>query len=204
VESIGILGGTFNPPHLGHLAVATHAGEQLGLRLMLLMPARIPPHKPAGEDPGPEQRLQMCRALVHGKPGIDVSALEIERDGASYTVDTLRSMHSSHPDAELTFIVGADTASTMASWREPEAILSLARLAVASREGSERRRVLDTVIPLSDGSASVVFLDMGEVAISSSLVRARLADGEPVDGLTGPDVARYIDEHHLYRVPEPA
>jgi nicotinate-nucleotide adenylyltransferase len=92
----------------------------------------------------------------------------------------------------------------MASWREPEAILSLARLAVASREGSERRRVLDTVIPLSDGSASVVFLDMGEVAISSSLVRAQVADGEPVDDLTGPDVARYIDEHHLYRVPEPA
>ena len=78
MASIGILGGTFNPPHLGHLAVAAHAGEQLGLGLVLMMPARIPPHKPAGEEPGPEQRLQMCRALAHGKQGIGVSALEID------------------------------------------------------------------------------------------------------------------------------
>jgi nicotinate-nucleotide adenylyltransferase len=206
LRSIGILGGTFNPPHLGHLAVARHARAELGLECVLLMPAHIPPHKTAGEDPGPEDRLRMCQLSVEGADGLSACGLEIERGGPSYTVDTLEAIHASHPDAELTFIVGADTARTLASWREPVKLLELARLAVAARTGSARRQVLDTVVALGteegDGqalAAGVRFLEMPTIEISSSMVRRCVARQEPIDELVGPAVARYIAEHRLYR-----
>jgi nicotinate-nucleotide adenylyltransferase len=104
----------------------------------------------------------------------------------------LRSIHSSHPDAELTLIVGADTAGTLGSWREPAQLFELASLAVAARVGAARQPVLDTL-------AKVRFLEMPTIAVSSSLARQRVARGEPVEELVGPAVARYIEEHHLYR-----
>jgi nicotinate-nucleotide adenylyltransferase len=205
-RSVGIFGGTFNPPHLGHLAVARHARVELGLERVLLMPAHISPHKQAEEGPGAEHRLRMCRLAVAGVEGLSACALEVERGGPSYTVDTLKAIHASHPDAELTFIVGADTASTLASWREPETLLELARLGVAARSGSARRAVLETVAGLGDGagtgcppSGRVTFLEMGPVEISSSMVRERVARGQPVEELVGPEVAGYIAEHGLYR-----
>ena len=107
--SLGILGGTFNPPHLGHLAIARDALRELALDRVVLMPARMPPHKPVERDPGSAARLAMCRLLVAGAEDVSVCAHELERDGPSYTVDTLGAIHASHPDAELTVIVGADT-----------------------------------------------------------------------------------------------
>src|SRR5437660_315879 len=108
------------------LALASHALDALALRRVVLMPAHTSPYKPSAPDPGPEHRLRMCRLLVGGAPGVSVCALEIERGGTSYTVDTLTAIHASHPDAELTFIVGADTASTLPAWREPARLLRLA------------------------------------------------------------------------------
>jgi nicotinate-nucleotide adenylyltransferase len=208
LRSLGILGGTFNPPHLGHLAVAQSARDELGLGRVLMMPARIPPHKPSDADPGPEHRLQMCRLLAAGEAGLSVSELEIDRDGPSYTVDSLRAIHASHPDAQLTFIVGADTASTMPRWREPEEVLELADLAVAERAGPGRAGVLEALSPLLGGHPpidgeghpeGISFLNMPAVSISSSMARERVARGEPVEDLVGAAVARYIAEHGLYR-----
>jgi nicotinate-nucleotide adenylyltransferase len=204
LRSLGVLGGTFNPPHLGHLAVARHAREELGLERVLLVPVHTPPHKPAEEDPGPEHRLRMCELSVDGVEGIAVSPLEIERGGPSYTVDTLNAIHASHPEAQLTFIVGADTASTMAAWREPAQLLELADLAVAARTGSARREVLDTVAGLTPAGGRpatdrVRFLEMPAIAISSSCARECAARGEPIEDLVGPAVAAYIAEHGLYR-----
>jgi nicotinate-nucleotide adenylyltransferase len=204
---VGILGGTFNPPHLGHLAVARHAHEELGLGRVLMMPAHIPPHKPAEGDPGPAHRLQMCHLCVAGVDGLSVCALEIERGGPSYTVDTLQAIHSSHPDAQLTFIVGADTASTLPSWRESDRLLELADLAVAARTGAGRRAVLDAVSPLlalrrpgaSDGAPQGIrFLDMPAMEVSSSMARERVARGAPIADLVGEAVAGYIHDHDLY------
>jgi len=209
VGRIGIFGGTFNPPHLGHLAVARHARSELGLERVVLMPAGSPLHKPAAVDPGSQHRLEMCRLAVQGEDGLSACALEVERGGPSYTVDTLRAIHASHPDAELTFIVGADTAATLDSWREPAELLGLARLAVASRSGSDRDRVLDTVAGLAAPQADewerlalssrVEFLSMDTIEVSSSGVRARAAGSEPLDGIVDPGVAQYIAEHGLYR-----
>jgi nicotinate-nucleotide adenylyltransferase len=213
-RTLGILGGTFNPPHLGHLAVARHARQELGLERVLLVPAHIAPYKSDGEsgrDPGPEHRLRMCQLAVAGEQGLSACPVEIERGGLSYTVDTLRSIRASHPDAQLTFIVGADTASTIGSWREPAQLLELARLAVAARAGAARQRVLDALagIPRTGGDGEserpsaadrVSFLEMPAIEVSSSVARRQVARGEAVDQLVGPAVAGYIAEHHLYRV----
>jgi nicotinate-nucleotide adenylyltransferase len=204
-RSIGILGGTFNPPHLGHLAVARRAREELGADRVLLMPAHTSPNKATAQDPGPRHRMRMSELLVEGAEGLLACPLEIERGGVSYTVDTLNAIHASHPDAELTLIVGADTANTLAAWREPAKLLELADLAVAARTGSAREEVLDTLGRLSDPAGRdptaprVRFLQMPTIAISSSEARRRAARGEPIEDLVGPAVAGYVAEHGLYR-----
>jgi nicotinate-nucleotide adenylyltransferase len=211
-RSLGILGGTFNPPHLGHLAVARHALAELALDQVLLVPAHTAPNKSDAEagswDPGPEHRLRMCELAVAAEPMLAVCPVEIERGGLSYTVDTLRSIHASNPDAQLTLIVGADTAATISSWREPAQLLELAQLAVAARVGAARQRVLDALAAISDAGADVGivrkavrgvrFLEMPVIEASSSLARQRVAAGEAVKDLVGPAVARYIAEHDLY------
>jgi nicotinate-nucleotide adenylyltransferase len=194
--TIGILGGTFNPPHRGHLALARHAQAELGLERVLLMPAYSAPHKAEEEDPGPRRRLEMCRLAVGETNGIEACGLEIERGGPSYTVDTLRAVHASRPEAKLTFIVGADMARTLPGWREPRALVELVDLAVAEREDVGREDVLRALAPLG---ARVAFLGMPPVEVSSSQVRERVAAREPVEDLVGSAVAEYIAEHGLYR-----
>jgi nicotinate-nucleotide adenylyltransferase len=165
---------------------------------VVLMPAYTSPFKPSPPDPGPEQRLHMCGLLVGGEPGVSACSLEIDRGGISYTVDTLSAIHASHPDAELTFIVGADTARTLPAWREPARLLELANLAVAERDGTGRREVIDSLSALG-APGRVSFLAMPTVDVSSSEVRLRAARGEPIEQLVGAGVASYIEQHGLYR-----
>jgi nicotinate-nucleotide adenylyltransferase len=149
----------------------------------------------------------MCQLLGEGSRGVSASALEVERGGASYTVDTLKAVHDMHPEARLTFIMGADTACTLGSWHEPAHLLELAELAVATRSGASRREVLATVAAIADPPRSesadggVHFLEMGPIEVSSSLVRERVARGEAIEELVGPAVAEYIAAQDLYRTP---
>ena len=197
---LGILGGTFNPPHVGHLAVAQAARVQLELDPVLLMPASASPFKAGGEqDPGADHRLAMCRLACEHEPGLRACELEVRRGGASYTVDTLREIHAIRSDAELTFILGADTARTLPAWREPRALLAMARLAVAARSGAAHDDVLGAVASVDpDAAAQVRFLEMPLLDVSASLVRARAAGGQALSGLVPPAVERYILEHGLY------
>jgi len=165
----------------------------------VLVPARLPPHKTVEQDPGCAHRLAMCRLLLEGVSGLSVCALETEREGPSYTVDTLTCIQARHPHAELTLIVGADIAGTLPAWREPARLLELASLAVASRPGSDRRGVLDSLGALGQ-DARVRFLDAPAIDVSSSQARQRASAGEPIDGLVGEAVAGYIAEHGLYGV----
>jgi nicotinate-nucleotide adenylyltransferase len=201
VSRLGILGGTFNPPHAGHLAVARVALAQLALDRVLLMPANRNPFKATEPDPGPWRRLAMCRLACAGEERVEACGLEIERGGASFTVDTLRAIHASDPDAALTFILGADTATQLPSWREPQALAELAELAVAARGGAAREQVSTALAPLAAelaGALRVSFLEMPEVDVSASEVRRRVAAGEPIEQLVGSAVAAYIAEHGLY------
>jgi nicotinate-nucleotide adenylyltransferase len=162
------------------------------------MPARMPPHKPVAHEPGPSQRLQMCRLLLGCQERIATCALELERDGPSYTVDSLSEVHARHPSAELTFIVGADTAATLPAWREPLRLLELAEVAVAARSGIERRSVREALSALAPADERVRFLNAPLVDVSSSLVRERAAAQQPLEALVGARVAEYIVEHGVY------
>jgi nicotinate-nucleotide adenylyltransferase len=195
---IGILGGTFNPPHLGHLICAQEAYLQLGLDRVTLIPARIPPHKPVEDEPGAEHRLELCRLAIAGdEERFDVSDLEIGRDGPSYTVDTLEELHSSAPDRELFLIVGGDIAAGLPGWHRPERVLELATLAVAKRRGTSRKAV-DDALSMLPGGERTSFFRMPRIGISSTLLRDRVRAGEPIKYYVPDGVESYIDRHHLY------
>jgi nicotinate-nucleotide adenylyltransferase len=178
---------------------AQEAYLQLGLDRVLLMPARIPPHKPVEEEPGVEHRLELCRLAVHDDDArFEVCDLEVEREGRSYTVDTLEKLHSRAPDNELFLIVGGDIAAGLPKWREPERVLSLAALAVAQRPGTERAEIEGALGQLRGGERAK-FFDMPEIGISSTMVRERVRAGAPIRYLVPDAVAAYIDRHGLYR-----
>ncbi len=195
---IGILGGTFNPPHLGHLICAQEAYLQLGLDRVTLIPARIPPHKAIEDEPGAEHRLELCRLSIGGdEERFDVSDVEIVRDGPSYTVDTLEELHSRAPDHELFLIVGADIAAGLPAWRAPERVLSLATLAVAKRRGTSRAAVDDALHGLRGGERAR-FFRMPRIGISSTMLRDRVQAGQPIKYYVPDAVVSYVERHRLY------
>ncbi|HET6448270.1 MAG TPA: nicotinate-nucleotide adenylyltransferase [Conexibacter sp.] len=197
---LGILGGTFNPPHVGHLVCAQEAHAQLGLDRVVLMPAAEPPHKRIAADPGAEARCELCRLAVAGDERFDVSRLELDRAGRSYTVDTLKALHETSPQDDLTFIVGGDMARSLPTWREPEAVLELATLAVAERAGSEREEIRGELRALGTAAEEHVrFFDMPRIDVSSSLVRERVATGRPIRYLVPDAVATAIERNGWYR-----
>jgi nicotinate-nucleotide adenylyltransferase len=194
---VGVLGGTFNPPHLAHLVCAQEAYLQLGLEQVLIVPARVPPHKPVTDEPGIEHRLELCRLAIAEDERFTVSDLEAHREGPSYTVDTLEELHSQMPDSQLFLIVGADVAVGFTKWREPEQVLSMATLAVAERPGTARANVEATLGELPGGSAAR-FFDMPEIGISSTMLRERVRVGASTRYLMPDAVREYIDRHDLY------
>ena len=195
---IGILGGTFNPPHLGHLVCAQEAYLQLGLARVDLIPARVPPHKPVTDEPGIEHRLEMCRLAIAGdEQRFQVLDLEARRGGVSYTVDTLEELHAHEPESELFLIVGSDVALEFGSWKEPERVLALATVAVAERPGTARTGV-EQVLSRVAGGERARYLDMPAIEISSTLLRERARNGEPTRYLVPDAVRAYVDRHRLY------
>jgi nicotinate-nucleotide adenylyltransferase len=197
VARLGLLGGTFNPPHIGHLVCATQALDALELDRVLLVPVHEPPHKAAESDPGVDHRVELCRRAAAGNERLEVSLVDAEVPGPSFTVDTLSRLHDRCPGDQLTFIVGGDMAFSLPSWREPEAILELAELGVAEREGVRR---VDIVERLSDlGTENVRFFDMPRLDISSSQIRRMVAVGRPIRYLVPDAVADYIEREGLYR-----
>ncbi|HIY82522.1 MAG TPA: nicotinate-nucleotide adenylyltransferase [Candidatus Rubneribacter avistercoris] len=193
------MGGTFDPIHIGHLACAEQAREAFGLDGVLFVPAGNPVFKkdravtPAG------MRLAMCRLAVASNPAFDVSAVEVERGGDTYTVDTLRQLRAHYPgNVELFFITGADAVYHILQWRESAAIADLARLIAVTRPGyalSEERRALIA----ERGSFSIDHLEVTALAISSSHLRERVAAGRSIRYLTMQSVFDYVREHGLYR-----
>ena len=198
MTALGILGGTFNPPHLAHLVCASEARAQLSLERVVLVPTGVPPHKPMEQEPGATHRLAMCRLAVQGhRDWLAVSSIEVERAGPSFTVDTLREIHETQPGDELTFIVGGDMAWSLPSWRDPEAILELASLAVAERVGARREEVRSRLGTLA-GASRISYIDVPRLDISSSALRRRVREGRPLDYLVADPVADYIEQRRLY------
>jgi nicotinate-nucleotide adenylyltransferase len=194
---IGVLGSAFNPPHLGHLALAQEALWQLQLSEVVLMPTGEAPHKRIVDDPGREQRLAMTRLAAADDSRFSVSTLEVDRDGPSYTYETLELLADERGDTELVFVMGADAAVGLESWRRPERVVELARIAVASRSGVSEAEVAATMRSLgADGRATM--LEMPQFGVSSSSVRERAAAGRPLRYLVPESVARFIEEKGVY------
>jgi len=194
---LGLLGGTFNPPHMGHLVCAQEALAQLELDRVLLVPVHEPPHKGVETDPGVAHRVELCRRAVAGEPGLEVSLADADVPGPSYTVDTLRRLHERCPGDELTFIVGGDMALSLPTWREPARILELAELGVAEREGVRRADIAARLAGLD--LERIRFFDMPRLDISSSLIRRLVAGGRPIRHLVPEAVEAYIAHAELYR-----
>jgi nicotinate-nucleotide adenylyltransferase len=194
---IGVLGSAFNPPHLGHLALAQEALWQLGLGEVVLVPTGEAPHKRIVDDPGRELRLAMTRLAAADDARFSVSTLEVEREGPSYTHETLELLAREREGAELVFIMGADAAVGLESWRNPEQVVELARLAVARRAGVSDADVAAVLRSLgAEGRATM--LEMPEFGVSSSVVRERAAAGRPLRYLVPEAVARFIEEKGMY------
>jgi nicotinate-nucleotide adenylyltransferase len=178
--------------------MAQEAHEQLGLERVLLVPVAIPPHKEAEADPGAEARVRLSELAIGDDDRFGVSRIEVDRGGPSFTVDTLRALHERAPEDDLTFIVGGDMAHSLPSWREPEAVLELATLAVAEREGGRREDLARRLEPLHGGDR-VTFFDMPRLDVSSSAIRRRVAAGRSIRYLVPDAVARAVTDGGLYR-----
>ncbi|HZL65616.1 MAG TPA: nicotinate-nucleotide adenylyltransferase [Thermoleophilia bacterium] len=192
---VGVMGGTFDPPHLAHLAIASDACARLGLERVLFVPAAAPPHKDGGGCAPPAARLAMTELAVEHDIRFVASGLEIER-GLVYTRDTLAAVAGRFPDRELFFIMGSDSLLQFDSWHDPDDILALGSLVVAPRPGDDAAAVREAASRWDSGR--VMLLDSPLLGISSSLIRARIAGGLPVRYLVPEDVERYIAEHGLY------
>ncbi len=196
---LGIFGGTFNPPHIGHLILAEEAVAQLQLDQVILVPTRQSPHKQIEGDPGAEERFELCQLATEGDERIVVSRIELDREGRSYTVETLRLLHKQRPKDELTFLVGADMACSLPSWREPKEVLSLCWLGVVEREGCSREEILEAVSSIPNARSRLKFLTAPRIDLSSTLVRKYVAAGRSVRYLVGECVARRIERAGYYR-----
>jgi nicotinate-nucleotide adenylyltransferase len=194
---IGVLGSAFNPPHLGHLALAQEALWQLGLAEVILVPTGEAPHKRIAEDPGRELRMTMTRLAAADDSRFSVSSLEVDRDGPSYTYETLELLAAERGDTELVFVMGADAAVGLESWRRPERVAELARLAVARRSGVSDAEVA-TVMRSLGAQGRATMLEMPQFGVSSSAVRERARAGRPLRYLVPEPVARVIEEKGIY------
>jgi nicotinate-nucleotide adenylyltransferase len=193
---LGVFGGTFDPPHVGHLLAAVDAVEALALDRLVLVPAAQQPLKVGAESAAPEHRLAMTRLLAGDDPRFAVDPIEIDRAGLSYSVDTLGELTRRLPGVELFFLVGADVLETFPRWREPRRVLELARLVVLRRASDAME--LPTSMRELPGREPIV-LASRRVDVSSTEVRARVRAGLSIRGFVPDAVAAYVAETRLYR-----
>jgi nicotinate-nucleotide adenylyltransferase len=197
--NIGVLGGTFDPIHMGHLIIAEEARVKLPLSEVLFVPAGQPWLKQDGDITPAVHRVEMVRRAIADNPYFKLSTLEVERPGPSYTVDTLTMLRKQlGRKAGLFFLLGRDALAEVALWKEPHKVVQLCKLVVAPRIGSKDLRHLEKAIP--GLLERVIQLDMPVIGISSSEIRQRIAQGLPIRYLVPPAVEKYITEHRMYPV----
>ena len=197
-RAIGLLGGTFNPVHEGHLSIAREALSLFALDAVWFIPCAVPPHKPAHNLASNEDRLAMLRLALAGEPRFDALPIEFDRPGKSYTVDTVRALQALHPGDGFVFIIGADTLPELHTWHQPLELLSLVRIVTLARPGF----VPDAdVLQLPPPWPARLLADLrtgDPLDVSSRDVRAKIAAGQTLSLVPEP-VQRYIQEHNLYR-----
>ncbi len=190
--NIGIFGGTFDPPHLGHLIVAETVRERLALELILFMPANFPPHKEGEPVASTTHRLNMLQLAVAGNSYSKVSDLEIRRGGKSYTIETLRSLRNLYPGDTLFLIIGSDNLRIFPAWKEPEDVLKSSRVVVIDRPGLVRDAIENEFVQ------RVQFVQVPTIEVSATDIRGRIRDGKTIRYMVPEPVRAYIEDNKLY------
>lgn len=190
MQRIGLVGGTFDPVHNGHLLLALFAREAIGLDEIVFVPSADPPHKDATRASA-DARLAMVECAIEGLDHFSASRIELDRAGKSYTVETLRQLRAMRPDGDFYLIIGADNVAQMSTWQDPVGILDLCTVVAGSRLVAEDR--VDPAL-----AARMLFIDTPLIELSSTLIRQRLHDGLPVRAMIPEKVERYIREKGLY------
>ena len=198
-RALGIMGGTFDPIHVGHLAVAEEAREALGLDRVLFVPAGQPPHKVPGSVSRVGDRVAMVQLAIADNPAFELSMVEVQREGPSYTVDTVEALARSDPESQLHLILSAETFAELPSWHEPERLFAAARMAVVPREGYPAPDPAWLARAFPGREDRVEYLSGPRLGLSSTALRARVAAGRSIRYLVAPAVEAYIAEHDLYR-----
>jgi nicotinate-nucleotide adenylyltransferase len=199
-ERIGVFGGSFDPVHMGHLTIAQDAVEQLELNRLIFVPAAVPPHKQGKTLVEGRHRFEMLQLATEANLSFEVSDMELQRGGISYTFDTMTQIQFEHPGAELFFIVGLDSLVELHLWKNIEQLLELCTVVPFARGGEDPARIAEQ-IQLSNGWKTKLLgrlIRIHEIEISASEVRMRLAEGLSIRYLVPPEVEMYIAEHHLY------
>jgi nicotinate-nucleotide adenylyltransferase len=206
--SLGILGGTFDPIHIGHLAIAEEVREVLGLERVLFVPSRLPVHKPARAVSPAEDRVAMVALAIAGNPAFALSREEVDRAGPSFAVDTLETFadaaRAAGREPDLTFILSAEAYAALPTWHRPERILELCRMAVVPRPGAPPADPAAVAQLVPGADRRTVLLDGPLLDISASAIRARVAAGRSIRYLVPDAVIAYISDHGLYRADDPA
>ena len=201
--SLGILGGTFDPIHTGHLAIAEEVRESLGLERLLFVPAGVPPHRPNPPLASAADRLAMVELAVANNPAFAASAIELERPGPSYSVDTVEALAAAARDRgqrpDLWFVLSAEAFGLLPTWHEPERLLRAARIAVVPRAGASPLPTGWVAARFPGFEERVRFLDGPQLGISGTQIRRRAVAGRSLRYLVPDEVARYIGDHRLYR-----
>ena len=192
-KKIGIFGGTFNPPHLGHVRLAKEAAEKIGAEKVIIIPSCIPPHKMPGKLASGDERMEMCR-LAFEDELFEISSIELDRGDKSYTVETLRELKRIHPDSELYFIIGSDMLATFTGWYKWEEILTLAHICAASREKGFKA---DLSVFTPEQRERIIFLETEPLEISSTQIRVEIAKNGTPDYMNS-KVLKYIEDNGLY------
>lgn len=197
MERIGLMGGTFDPVHWGHLHMARAALDGGHVDRVLFLPSGNPPHKP-GAPLDKMDRYEMVRRSVEGQPGMDVCREEIDRQGVIYTVDTLGILKDKWPESRFVYLIGADTLKLLGTWRQIEEVVALCEFLVLMRPGTQEEDALLAAREWRSKGAQIAFLTAQCMDVSSTQVRARIAAGERIDDLVPPQAAAYILQHGLY------
>jgi nicotinate-nucleotide adenylyltransferase len=196
----GILGGTFDPVHLGHITIAENVRDELSLDEVLLIPAGVPMSRPNDRVTTASHRLNMVEIAVKGKKALKATPIEIERPGPTYTVDTLEELRKrGNEDDEIYFVLGSDTLQTIGTWKNPGRILELCRLVVVPRPGYQplSDEELEKILP--GLSKNIIVMKGPYLDISASQIRKRIAEGKPISHLVPEGIEEYIRQHNLYR-----
>lgn len=199
MKKVGIMGGTFNPIHYGHLFLAENSYEQLSLNQVLFMPSKNPPHKDKPREVTEHQREEMISLAIKDNSHFELSTMELDREGTTYTADTLTILTGIHPDTEYFFLLGADSLFQILNWKDPQTIFNLCTIVVANRDNMDVNKLMKQADYLRDTfKARIILIDMPTIQISSETIRGRIGAHKSVRYFLPDAVNEYVISNNLY------